>query len=444
MGRYRRYEKETERNGRTVPGTDPVLCEKKERDGGCEGISGASWKPGQGNEDLPCGRDQRKGLCVRLSVLGLKRGRALLRSLYLAPSFGYPGTVSDPGGDGLTEAFDQAFETVYGAAGQWTAQGKPHPTYFEFLFYMGMVLFSRAGMEVLVLETGMGGLYDVTNVVEHPLVSVITSVSIDHTAFLGHTAGEIAVHKAGIIKPGCPAVYDDSSPEAEAVILETAEKKGSPAFPVGCVPFRLEGETLVFQWDYLGKTEEFTVGFPAPYQAENAALAVTALSVSGLGIPAEAVRRGLRSARWPARMERLLPGVYLDGAHNEDGIRAFLEAACLLKRERRPETTRLLFAVAADKEYGRMLEEIGRSLQPDECYLTAADTSRALSVDGLFQAARERMPETARIRCFETTKKAFEALLADRTGRDLSFIAGSLYLAGEIRTAAAAWMEEER
>ena len=78
-------------------------------------------------------------------------------------------------------------------------------------------------------------------------------------------------------------------------------------------------------------------------------------------------------------MERLLPGVYLDGAHNEDGIRAFLEAACLLKRERRPETTRLLFAVAADKEYGRMLEEIGRSLQPDECYLTAADTSRALS-----------------------------------------------------------------
>ena len=98
--------------------------------------------------------------------------------------------------------------------------------------------------------------------------------------------------------------------------------------------------------------------------------------------------------------------VYLDGAHNEDGIRAFLEAACLLKRERRPETTRLLFAVAADKEYGRMLEEIGRSLQPDECYLTAADTSRALSVDGLFQAARERMPETARIRCFETTKKS--------------------------------------
>ena len=71
---------------------------------------------------------------------------------------------------------------------------------------------------------------------------------------------------------------------------------------------------------------------------------------------------------------------------------------------------------------------------------TAADTSRALSVDGLFQAARERMPETARIRCFETTKKAFEALLADRTGQDLSFIAGSLYLAGEIRTAAAAWM----
>ena len=158
------------------------------------------------------------------------------------------------------------------------------------------------------------------------------------------------------------------------------------------------------------------------------------------------IMRAVYDTVWQGRLEILSenPLVLIDGAHNEDGIRAFLEAACLLKRERRPETTRLLFAVAADKEYGRMLEESGRSLQPDECYLTAADTSRALSVDGLFQAARERMPETARIRCFETTKKAFEALLADRTGRDLSFIAGSLYLAGEIRTAAAAWMEEER
>ena len=122
------------------------------------------------------------------------------------------------------EAFDQAFETVYGAAGQWTAQGKPHPTYFEFLFYMGMVLFSRAGTEVLVLETGMGGLYDVTNVVEHPLVSVITSVSIDHTAFLGHTAGEIAVHKAGIIKPGCTVVSASQQPEAAVSVRKKAEQ----------------------------------------------------------------------------------------------------------------------------------------------------------------------------------------------------------------------------
>ena len=106
---------------------------------------------------------------------------------------------------------------------------------------MGMVLFSRAGTEVLVLRPAWEAFYDVTNVVERPLVSVITSVSIDHTAFLSHTAGEIAVHKAGIIKPGCPAVYDDSCPEAETVILDTAEKKGSPAFLVGCVPFRLEG-----------------------------------------------------------------------------------------------------------------------------------------------------------------------------------------------------------
>ena len=93
--------------------------------------------------------------------------------------------------------FIRAFLEVQHACRIWEKRGEPHPTYFEFLFYMGLCIFRNAGVRVLVLETGMGGTYDVTNVVEEPLVSVITSISIDHTAFLGSTIPEIAAHKAG-------------------------------------------------------------------------------------------------------------------------------------------------------------------------------------------------------------------------------------------------------
>ena len=135
------------------------------------------------------------------------------------------------------EAFLAAFEAVYGYVSKWEAAGHAHPTYFEFLFYMGLFLFSEAETEFLVLETGMGGRYDVTNVIEEPLVSVITSVSIDHTAFLGTTVPEIAAHKAGIIKSGRPVVYDTVSEEAAQVIAAEAERLLSPAYPVEDVPF---------------------------------------------------------------------------------------------------------------------------------------------------------------------------------------------------------------
>lgn len=339
------------------------------------------------------------------------------------------------------EEFSGAFEEVYGAVTEWVRMGNPHPTYFEFLFYMGLCLFSGKGIDVLVLETGMGGLKDVTNVIERPMVSVITSVSIDHTAFLGNTVSEIAVHKAGIIKPGCPVVYDGSSREAEAVILQTAERVGAAAYGVGEVPFDMEGESLLIEREYFGRMLKLRIPFPAPYQARNAAVALKALEVSGLGIDGEIVARGFARTVWPARMERILPGVYLDGAHNEDGIRAFLAAACLMKERIKPKRTAILFSVASDKEYGQMLRQIGERLKPDLCLLAKMDSKRALDPETLAAAAKEAMPEAVEIRCFETTDEALSVLLSDRTEEDLCLIAGSLYLAGEIREKARGFSE---
>lgn len=331
------------------------------------------------------------------------------------------------------EDFQEAFEAVAGYTMQWEQAGHAHPTYFEYLFYMGMWLFSRKRTEFLVLETGMGGLLDVTNVIEEPLVSVITSISIDHTAFLGDTVEKIAAHKAGIIKKHRPAVYDGTSCGAAAVIEEKGRMEEAPVFPVKACPLGTDGEKIRIVCCYRGKDEEFLLPFSAPYQAANGALAVRALEVSGLDLDASVIRNGLGKARWPARMEEVRSGVFLDGAHNEDGMRAFLEAACRIRDSRKPERILFLFAAAADKDYRGMLKLAGRKLEPSVWFLTRMDSARALSLEELRKTLEEVRNGDAEIRCLEPSPAALEALFSEKRPGDLAFIAGSLYLAGEIK-----------
>ena len=118
-------------------------------------------------------------------------------------------------------------------------------------------------------------------------------------------------------------------------------------------------------FSYRGEEILFEIPFAAPYQLMNAALAVRALEVSGLPVAPEQAAEGVKKAKWPARMEEISTGVYLDGAHNADGIRAFLDAACRLKELRKPDHVRILFAVSADKDHQRMLREIAERLKPD-------------------------------------------------------------------------------
>ena len=348
--------------------------------------------------------------------------------------------------------FIRAFLEVQHACRIWEKRGEPHPTYFEFLFYMGLCIFRNAGVRVLVLETGMGGTYDVTNVVEDPLVSVITSISIDHTAFLGATIPEIAAHKAGIIKPGRPVVYDGSSPEATAVIAAKAKEMESQEFPVMPDKVRRGIRTRLvkspdpvdpgaagfqnMRFSYRGGETLFEIPFAAPYQLMNAALAIRALEVSGLPVAPEQAAEGVKKAQWPARMEEISTGVYLDGAHNADGIRAFLDAACRLKELRKPDHVRILFAVSADKDHQRMLREIAERLKPDLWILSKMESHRTLSVEDLEAAAeklRAEYGEETEYRVSRDVKHAVKELLGLHGELDLSLIAGSLYLAGEVK-----------
>lgn len=308
-------------------------------------------------------------------------------------------------------------------------RGLGHPSYFEYLFLMFAAMMQKRREFTAVVETGLGGRLDATNAVRRPDVCVITSISLDHMEYLGNTAEQIAGEKAGIIKPGVPVFYDKTDERAAAVIERQARLLKSPAFGVG--EEKSWRQTLEQGHLFLRQGEKILeIPFAAPYQAVNAMLAVRAAEY--LGISWQTASEGVRKASWPGRMEEIAPGVYLDGAHNEGGIRAFARAASLIPGKRKI----LLFAVASDKEYKTMLRLLFETLRPDEAVLTRIAGSRGLEVETLQataeEAAREAglsIPMTAR----PTAEEALLAVLQEKGEEDTVFCAGSLYLAGEIK-----------
>ena len=259
------------------------------------------------------------------------------------------------------KAFQQSFEKVYQVWKKMEKEGMTHPTFFEYLFYMAAAWFYQVKPDVVILETGMGGRRDVTNICR-PDIAVITSISLDHMAYLGNTVEEIAGEKAGIIKKGVPLVFDGNDSRAAGVIREVAEAAKAPWWDV-------REENLSVAWEGIfprvaypfedGRAEA-VLPFPAGYQVWNGALAVKAAEIlkgleeaspagtePGHEITAAEVAEGLSSARHGGRMEEVLPGFYLDGAHNRDGIRAFGQAAARIGRER-GRKIHLLFSAVAD------------------------------------------------------------------------------------------------
>lgn len=338
--------------------------------------------------------------------------------------------------------FEECFVRVKETADQWVNQGFAHPTFFEFLFYLAMLLFERQKVDFAILETGLGGRLDTTNVTEHPLLSVITSISLEHTRYLGDTIEAIAGEKAGIIKENVPVVFDANSAAAAKVLRGRAEMVHAPVYPVQRSDFivsRTKGKRgLVFSWQE--EETAFVLPFPAPYQADNGALAWKALRVlMDAGIigkeKKELLRQGMEKTVWPGRMEEVRPGVYFDGAHNPDGIRAFAEAAKEVLRQREnPRISRkvlLLSAVSADKDYREMVLLLCRELAPDLAVLTRISDERGLDEKELAGCWKEE--GSCPVHCFDQAKEAFRFLLDQKGEHDIAFCLGSLYLIGELK-----------
>ncbi len=341
------------------------------------------------------------------------------------------------------EEFLDQFRNVYDRLDWETLEredeGAYHPTFFEFLFFMGICWFAEQKPDYLILETGLGGRLDATNSVHCKDLTVITRISLDHVQYLGDTVEKIAGEKAGIIRPGVPVVYDAFVPESSAVFRRVAEELGAPAIPVSedfLKDVRITEKNIDFSLFFqYHKVVCVTLPTFARYQAENAAVAAwAAISLPGADrVDTPSVIRGLGRTKWAGRMEEILPEVFLDGAHNEDGIRAFLDTVRGdgLKRKRR-----LVFGVVSDKDYPRMVEEIVSSGLFEEIVITQLHTARGVKADRL-ESILQQYPDI-RYRLTEDASEALGTLLAERERepeeeRPRIYVAGSLYLVGEIR-----------
>lgn len=315
-------------------------------------------------------------------------------------------------------------------------QGAYHPSYFEYLFFMAVLYFGEKKPDYCILETGLGGRLDATNSVSSKELSVITRIGLDHVEYLGDTLAQIAEEKAGIMAAGTPAICWDTCAETTARFQDKAARLGISAYFVSKKDYSFKkfmNKTIDFslRTGYYGYIS-LTLHTVAAYQMENAALAVKAIEVldQGRTITAAQIQTGVSDCFWAGRMEEVLPEVFVDGAHNEDGIRAFLETVAW--DEHAPQGGRsLLFGVVKDKDCDRMTEKLAESGLFDRIAIARLTTERG-EVPEVLRKLFERYPR-CNLSIYESAGEAFRCLLASRKPGERIYVAGSLYLAGEIK-----------
>ncbi len=336
-------------------------------------------------------------------------------------------------GESISDAdFTRVHDEVEAAAVRLVSQGKLpwHPSFFEVLTAMAFLHFARSRIDIVVLEVGMGGRLDATNVVE-PLVSVITDISLDHQKFLGNTVREIAGEKAGIIREGGIVVTLPQHPEANDVIGNTILNRNARA--VNAVPYMppvSPGAPPLTNYPLSVLGEQITVASPliGRHQVRNIALAIATaveLNDAGIRVSARDVERGIRETSWPGRFQQLKRGdkeLVFDVAHNPAGAWA-LRAALSERFEGRP----LMFVFGAMRD--KAIAEIAEILFPlaDRVIATRAENPRSATPEEIREAAARTGAE------IETSRDVKEALERARlhTPPGIVVVTGSIYVVGE-------------
>ena len=310
--------------------------------------------------------------------------------------------------------------------------GKREPTFFEFSTAMALYEFGRQKVDWAVIETGMGGRLDATNIIK-PALSIITNISIEHKEYLGNTIPLIAGEKAGIIKRRTPVVTGARKKEAISVIEEVAELKTAPLYRLGKdfkVRRHSSGAFTYYGIDHTWR--ELKIGLLGNHQVQNAALALAACEILNrkkIQLPLKSIRTGLAKMKWPGRLEVVSrdPFILLDGAHN---LTAARNLAKYLSANLEKQDITLVIGMLDDKPYKAML----RSLVPisKRVILTRPKIDRGLPTQTLKIATKDLSPEVSII---PSVEKAVQHAVTTAGPRDVVCIAGSLYVVGEAKVA---------
>lgn len=340
-------------------------------------------------------------------------------------------------------------------------QGEYLSTFYENFFFMAMLYFEKQKADIIILETGMGGRLDATNVIDAPKVAVITEIGKDHMEILGDTYELIAEEKAGIIKKGSVVVYSAKRQEVAEVIERKAGELG-----VLCKCVEKSGNQ---DYSFVDKKIDFSfysryygyipikLNTCAIYQVENAKLALTAIEELGIKVSKEAMQAGMQQCKWEGRMEEILSGIFLDGAHNEDGIDAFVSS---VKGDGCKGHRWLLFSAVADKEYKLMKDRLIESDLFEYIYATPLKTTRSIrreELEIIFADAEiaerskleiisdtkdecisaknklENIVTDYKVRILDSAYEGFQEILSLKKEEDYVYVTGSLYLVGEIK-----------
>ena len=327
------------------------------------------------------------------------------------------------------EDFTQYFNKVYETA----RANNLKLAYFDFFFGAAMLYFDKCKVDYVVLETGLGGSLDATNAVHNPLCCVITTISLEHTAILGDTIKKIAEQKAGIIKQGVPVVYADDN-EASGVIEDIAHSKNSYCYGVspqqyqiiknfnGCIDFSLHNGYYI--------NNCLRLATPAIYQVENVSIAITVCRLLKhlyhIDIKDSAIVDSAGSHIWQGRMEKLTDNIYVDGAHNPQGIQSFVNSVNGMYADSTDKAA-LLFSVVSDKNFEQMISILCGCKVFARIAITVTGGIRHL--DKEYISAAFKRHTDIEVEVYDSAKEAVLAL----KNEPMVFCTGSLYLVADIR-----------
>lgn len=319
------------------------------------------------------------------------------------------------------------------------AEGQP-PTFFEVTTALGFLHFARQRVEIALVEVGLGGRFDSTNVLS-PLVSIITSISLDHVEILGESVEKIAFEKAGIIKPGVPVVSGVTDAGPRKVIERIAKEREAQALllkrdfdfellaPVGLLSDQVDFRPMICEVRTALAQHNIYPRLHGAHQAANASLVVVAcdcLRFHGIDVTIDNVQQGIAEVDWAARFELFstAPRVVLDCAHNVASAEALLDT---LRQSFLPRKRSLIFAASSDKDVAGMFRVLAPNFE--KLFLTRSDSPRAMPPEKLAEALSTK----TEFACFDQPRDAWEAARKETPADGLIVIAGSVFLAGELR-----------